>query len=127
LERRHGSRKRESLDDLIAQIKRELPNGDKKTNLARISRFPLGIQSGWAIDRDHSDEKMQVEADPSAAGPSGSAALKLSVGDSMRTEVAPFEVPWPFIPHTASAYLRGKGHLTIALLADGKRIGSAEV
>src|SRR5439155_5880832 len=53
-------------------------------------------------------------------------ALKLSVGDSMRTEVAPFEVPWPFIPHTASAYLRGKGHLTMVLLADGNGIGSAE-
>ena len=71
---------RESRDDLIAQIKREHPDGDKRQNLCRISRFPLGIQSGWGLDREHSDEQMEVRTDESVIGPSGSPCVKLSVG-----------------------------------------------
>jgi hypothetical protein len=126
LELRNIKITREGLDDLVERLKRDNPNGDRRRNLCRISRFPLGIQSGWAIDREHSDELMQVEADEKVIGPSGSPALKLSVADSMHTEVAPFSVPWPFINHTASLYVRGKGHLTMVVLADGRNIGATD-
>ena len=51
---------RESRDDLIAQIKHDHPDGDKRQNLCRNSCFPLGIQSGWGIDREHDDAQMEV-------------------------------------------------------------------
>ena len=92
-----------------------------------ISRFPLGIQSGWGLDREHSDEQMEVRSDDTVIGPSGSPAMKLAVADSMRTEIAPFDVPWPFIPHTASLYVRGKGHLTLVVLVDGRQIAAADI
>ena len=70
---------------------------------------------------------MQVQADPSVIGPSGSpAAQTLSVADGMRTEIAPFDMPWPFLKHTASIFIRGKGHVTIVVLADGRQIAAAD-
>ncbi len=126
LELGHITLARESRDDLIAQIKQDHPDGDQRQNLCRNSTFPLGIQSGWGIDREHDDAQMEVRADETVIGPSGSPAMKLSVADFMRTEVAPVDIPWPFMNHTASLYVRGKGHLALVVLADGRQLGALD-
>lgn len=46
-------------------------------NLFRNSRFPLGMQSGWSINREMNDGK--VEADPDNPGPGGAPSLKIQL------------------------------------------------
>ena len=119
----------ESRDEVIAKFKSAHPDGGVATNLLRISRFPLGPQSGWGLDRDHSDLQMGMIPDESVKGPSGVAALKIISWNGMpvRTEIAPFDVPWPFLPHTASVYARGKGHVSLVVMSDGRGIASGDL
>ncbi|HTL28865.1 MAG TPA: hypothetical protein VL282_06590, partial [Tepidisphaeraceae bacterium] len=116
---------RETTSDLIERIKREHPDGDKAINLLHNTRFPLGIQSGWAIDRDHSDEDIELAADEKVIGPSGSPALKLHSTSPMFTEVTPFDIPWTFHPHVASIYARGKGALRLIVRGADRELAAA--
>jgi hypothetical protein len=82
--------------DLIEEIKAQYPEA-RAGNLVKLSRFPLGLQSGWAIDRDYSDgDQVQVESDPKAPGPSGVPALRVHAPEGIRIYSAPFAVPWSF-------------------------------
>ncbi len=96
-----------SDQDLIDETKAKYPEAGEG-NLVRISRFPLGMPSGWSIDRDYSDgDQVQVESDAQAFGPSGAPALRIKAQKGIRVYSAPFAVPWSFDPHVASLYVRG--------------------
>jgi hypothetical protein len=96
-----------SEQDLIEEIKAKYPDAGSG-NLMRLSRFPLGLQSGWAIDRDYSDgDQVQVDSDPKVPGPSGVPSLRLTAPDGLRVYSAPFATPWSFDQHTVSLYVRG--------------------
>jgi len=102
--------------DLIDEIKARHPTAGSG-NLVRLSRFPLGLQSGWSIDRDYSDgDQVQVDSDAAVPGPSGIAALRISAPDGIRVYSAPFAVPWSFETHVASLDVRGdwEGLLIVA-------------
>ena len=102
--------------DLIAEIKAKYPQAGTG-NLLNQSMFPLGLPSGWSIDRDYSDgDDMQVGSDPNVPGPSGSPALRVSTTTKgIRLYGAPFAVPWSFETHVVSASVRGdwKGKLQV--------------
>jgi hypothetical protein len=102
--------------DLIAEIKAKYPQAGTG-NLLNQSMFPLGLPSGWSIDRDYSDgDDVQVETDPQVPGPSGSPALRVSATTKgIRLYGAPFAVPWSFETHVVSASVRGdwKGKLQV--------------
>jgi hypothetical protein len=92
-------------------------------NLVRISRFPLGLQSGWAIGSEQSDgDEVIIQSDPAVTGPSGVAALKVSAADTMELFTAPFAAPLAGEPHVASLYLRGRGKGTLGVLGDMKQL-----
>jgi len=94
-------------EDLIEEIRAKYPEAGSG-NLVRLTRFPLGLQSGWAIDRDYSDgDQVHVDSDPKVAGPSGISALRLNAPAGIRVYSAPFGVPWSFEPHVASLHVRG--------------------
>lgn len=97
-----------SEQDLIAEIKARYPQAGSG-NLVSASVFPLGLQSGWSIDRDYSDgDQVQVDSDSSIAGPSGCAALRINATDKgIRIYSAPFGVPWSFETHVLSVSVRG--------------------
>jgi hypothetical protein len=79
-------------------------------NLVRISRFPLGLQSGWALDREHSDgDDVEIGPDGQMTGPSGAPALRIKSASTMHLYTAPFAVPDLLASYTASLYLRGSG------------------
>lgn len=102
--------------DLIEEIKARYPEAGTG-NLLKLSRFPLGLQSGWAIDRDYSDgDEVQVNSDPKVPGPSGIPALRINAPDGIRIYSAPFAVPWSFEPHVLSLAVRGDwdGRLIVA-------------
>jgi hypothetical protein len=115
---------RETTSDLIARLKKEHPDGGEARNLLRVSRFPLGLQSGSAIDRDHSDEVMEVAADEKVVGPSGAPALKLHSASPMFTELSPFDIPWTFHPHVLSLQARGTGMLRIMMRSGDREVAA---
>ena len=105
-----------SEQDLIDEIKARYPDAGQG-NLVRLSRFPLGLQSGWSVDRDYSDgDEVQVESDPSVAGPDGCPALRIEAPRGIRLYSAPFPVPWSFETHVLSLSVRGdwEGRLIVA-------------
>jgi len=84
-------------------------------NLVRISRFPLGMQSGWTIDREYSDgDDVQVDSDRNVVGPSGSPTLHLVALRVSNSMLPPFR-PRSFAQHVVSLYVRGqwKGKLVV--------------
>jgi hypothetical protein len=94
-------------EDLTAEIKAKYPDAPRG-NLVRISRFPLGFQSGWSLDRDYSDgDQVQIAGDPQVVGPSGSPALRLTAAEGLRVYSAPFPIIWSFATHVASLSVRG--------------------
>jgi len=96
-----------SDQDLIAEIRAKYPDAGQG-NLVTLSRFPLGLQSGWSIGRDYSDgDRVQVDSDAEVAGPSGCPALRIKAPNGICVYSAPFAVPWSFEPHVASVYVRG--------------------
>lgn len=95
---------------MLAEARAKYPDGGPK-NLLRHTRFPLGLQSGWALESKHSlGEEVFIEADPLQTGPSG--APTLHVRSDGRTAVlfsAPFDAARLLDRHTASFYVRGEG------------------
>lgn len=126
-----------SEGDLIAEIKARYPEASAG-NLVPASVFPLGLPSGWSIDRDYSDgDEVQVETDAKVAGPSGCPALRINaVAKGVRIYSAPFAVPLSFATHVLSVSVRGdwdgelfvtdgkgqvRAHLTLKLAGEGWR------
>ena len=97
-----------SEQDLIAEIKAKHPAAGSG-NLVNVSVFPLGLQSGWSIDRDYSDgDQVQVDGDPKVPGPSGCSTLRVkATAKGVRVYSAPFAVPWSFENHVLSVSVRG--------------------
>jgi len=88
-------------------------------NLARLSRFPLGLQSGWSLDREHCDgDDVKIDGDPATIGPSGAPAMRLQGDANFSVYTAPFGVSRPFEPHTASLFVKGQARGRIEVLAD---------
>ena len=79
--------------------------------------FPLGLQSGWSIDRDYSDgDEVKVESDRALSGPSSSPALRIDATvKGIRVYSAPFAVPWSFETHVLSVALRGDWEGSLAV------------
>lgn len=110
-------------EELIESIRAANPRA-AEGNLARITRFPLGLPSGWFLDRDDDDATVVVDGDPDLLGPSGSPAMRVTAPGPFRLYTAPFAVPWSFEKHTASISLRGTGPARIVAIADnGREIG----
>ena len=105
-----------SEQDLIAEIKAKYPQAGSG-NLVNVSTFPLGLQSGWSIDRDYSDgDQVQVDSDATVPGPSGCTALRIAATvKGIRVYGAPFAVPWSFETHVLSVSVRGdwRGKLSV--------------
>ena len=102
--------------DLIAEIKARFPEAGTG-NLVKLSRFPLGLQSGWSIGRDYSDgDQVRIDTDANVTGPSGVCALRIDAPDGVIVYSAPFAVPWSFEPHVLSLSVRGdwEGRLVVA-------------
>ena len=97
--------------ELVEELRRETPEHPK--NLLRNTRFPLGLQSGWALDRDSSDGD-DVSLEPDAT------ALRIRSARPAQIYSEPFPVPRPMEPHTASLSVRGRGTFRLAALSNGR-------
>ncbi len=109
-----------SREELVARIRADHPTADEG-NLARITRFPLGLPSGWFLDRESDDATVVVDSDPSQLGPSGSPAMRVRAPGAFRLYTAPFAVPWSFEKHTAGLDLKGSGPARLVVVTENGR------
>jgi len=113
-------------------------------NILRVSRLPLGLQSGWAIDQGVSDgDDIEIIPDPDTRGPSGvpallirpvtstvssliSTPLKMLSDEEQVKTFALYAEPFPISTndvHTASLYIKGAPRAKLLVIADGKVLG----
>lgn len=113
-------------EDIIAELKTKYPAEGPK-NLVRVSRFPLGLPTGWALDRDCSDgDQVVARSDAAMEGPGGGPTLSVRSAGNWRLWTAPVPIGRSFEPHTASLYARGSGKLRLTALGDGRQLQAAE-
>jgi hypothetical protein len=116
----------QSESELLADAKANYKESGSK-NLLRISRFPLGLQSGWSLDRDNSDtDDVVINSDTNMIGPSGAPALKIKASEDMKLYTAPFAVSKIFEPHTASIYVKGDWNGKLIVLCDRDQLASKD-
>ncbi len=121
------TRARPTRDQLIAELKQRAENAGSK-NLLRQSRFPLGMQMGWSLDRDQSDgDEVVIASDRDCVGPSGFPPLRVQGPKGVRFHTAPFGVPNAFGKHFASMSLKGVKQATVRVLCDGRTLASQDI
>lgn len=104
-----------SRDDIIAEIKRTVPDKGP-ANLLRVSRFPLGLPSGWSITREVSDGDDAVTG---AAEEIYAPATKIFASRHLIVYSAPVPLAYPVTGHTASIDVRGSGNWSLSAHGDG--------
>ncbi|MGD0091479.1 MAG: hypothetical protein ABSE73_16290, partial [Planctomycetota bacterium] len=126
-------------EQLLAELRTQQAGAPK--NLLRISRLPLGLQSGWSLSRECSDgDDVEVLGDDGVVGPSSAPALRISpaapsllkrpldfslsllqdetASRPFQLYSAPFAVPLALETHTASLYVKGEGKGNLSVLCD---------
>ncbi len=112
-----------SREKIAADIRAKYPKGTPR-NLIRITRFPLGLQSGWTVDRYVSE--VSITPDKSVIGISGYPSLKVVTTRYTRLFSEPVRVIQPFEKHTASLYVRGNGKISVSILADSRFLAETQ-
>ena len=111
-----------SEEELIAEIKERYPDGGP-ANLLRNSRFPLGLQNGWALDRDSSDgDDVRVAPATDTPGPSGIPALLVDAPEGTVLRSEPFAVLCPVVRHKACLSARGSGEWRLGVVKGGRTV-----
>lgn len=101
--------------DLVEEIKQRHPAGGP-TNLVRLSRFPLGLPTGWALDRANSDGDVAVvETAPAPLAP----ALRLASPEPVTLRSSPVGLVYPIEPHRASLLVQGTGDWKLSVVGPG--------
>lgn len=114
-------------EELGEELKAKYPDGGP-ANLMRNTRFPLGLQSGWALGREHSDgDDVQIESDPNIKGPSGVCALRCRSTARVPLRFEPFGVCCPTTEHKAALSVKGQGAWTFSVRAESRQVGSRQV
>jgi len=94
-------------------------------NLSRVTRFPLGLQSGSCAARTLSDEDYVLRVDSQVKGPGGVDCLYLDSkgsGQPLIVFLPPVEIGDRKAKHAVSLSIRGKGIVDLNVLADGAQI-----
>ena len=105
--------------EVAALIQRPSPT---LRNLFRNSRFPLGLQSGWNLNRACDSE--MASADPERIGPSGAPALRLAAATRCILYSEPFCVADATRKNRVALSFTGTGTWHMAMLQGGREIAT---
>lgn len=94
-------------------------------NLFRNTRFPLGLQSGWNLDRGCASEL--AASDPAKPGPSGAPSLRLGGSEPCILYSEPFSVAEPGRRNRAALSFTGSGKWRLAMLEQGREIAAKDL
>jgi hypothetical protein len=97
------------------QIRAQYPDGGP-ANILPWSRLPLGLASGWTVDRHVSlGDDFVVEGDPLVSGEADAPVLKIDASKRGELVSAPFKLAFPLAKHVFRFRARGLGEWTSAL------------
>ncbi len=100
---------------LAGEARRRYPDGGP-ANLMRNTVFPLGMQNGWALDRDISD------GDEVAVEPAGEALRWSSSDHFLRVTAEPFRTLVPDSAHKVRMEVRGSGRWSFRVRSSGQTL-----
>ena len=107
-----------SKDDYLTEKSARILRPEKGlANLFRNSRFPLGLQSGWSVNRDSFGGK--VDADSTNIGPSGASSLRITSKTYITVYSEPFQSDAPFVKNWVSFAFRGEGNWKVSVVRGG--------
>ncbi len=107
------------------ELKKKYPDGGPR-NLLRATRLPMGLQSGWTMERYRAQTNIETVCAPDAGvkGVSGVPSIHWKSDTEQALFSEPFNVPLPFQKYTASVYVRGSGKGTLAVQCERKTVSS---
>ncbi|HAI11953.1 MAG TPA: hypothetical protein DCM28_09630 [Phycisphaerales bacterium] len=108
---------RELTSAQLEAQKRESFPGTGPANLLRQSRLPLGLPTGWSLDRKLDDkDDVQITSITDPQSPSGSDVLNIqSQQSNMLLRGEPMFIDRTWLKHTASLYVKGDGQFTMTI------------
>ena len=113
--------------EIAQEIRNRYPGGGP-ANVLRNTRFPLGLQSGWMLGKDFSDDEVIITADKHLKGPSGLPSLKIKSKIPMWIKSSPFKLVAPVFKQLYALSIRGNGEWTFSIIAgQNKMIGQKTV
>lgn len=113
------------MAEYVHQLEEKMPASSPK-NLVRSSRFPLGPQNGWAMERPVCDElEMSQTPDSSVPGISGYPSLKISATRKTHLFFEPLILVRPTKRHVVSLYVKGTGVGRLSVGSDSNEIAKA--
>lgn len=105
-------------------VNARFPNG-LPANLIRNTQFPLGLQTGWSLDRNTSDgDEMTIRPDPSVPGTRGIPSLKMETRKPDQTfalYTLPVELPLQGKPYRMAIRIKGTGKVGLQVFKGEKR------
>lgn len=105
---------------LVAAAEARWPEG-APANLLRHSRLPLGLPTGWALDR-HFDDEGEAEFGVDEREP-GALLARVSGGRRVILNTEPFLPALAGREHTAGFAVKGSGRGSVVVVADGRERG----
>ncbi len=107
---------------LVAAAAARWPEG-APVNLLRHSRLPLGLPTGWALDR-HVDDEGEAELGGDESVP-GALRARVRPGGEAVFNTEPFAPALPGRAHVAGFAVKGAGRGSVVVVADGRERGPA--
>lgn len=109
---------------LEAQNRASFP-GTGPVNLLRQTRLPLGLPTGWSLDRQLDDmDDVQITSITAPDSPTGSDVLNIqSQHSSMLLRGEPMFIDRTWLEHTASLYVKGDGQFTMTVNNEHQVLG----
>ncbi len=114
------------LERYTSDAYRTVVGDEAPGNLLRITRAPLGLPPGWAIEPGRDDETPDVLTDETVAGPGGGPSLRMTSSAECGLWCGVFTAK-PSGKHVASVWVRGDATGWLRVLADGRAIGRKEL
>lgn len=117
-----------NIKELDAQNRKRFP-GSGPCNLLRQTRLPLGLPSGWALDRMLDDQvDVNITSVTDSTSPTGQDVLSISSPDKpMKLFGEPMQVNRIWLPHTASVYVKGQGKLRVSVNNAKRRLAYQDI
>lgn len=103
--------------------------GDGPKNLLRQSRLPLGLQTGWSLNRELDDQgDVQIDSISDSTSPTGHDVLHIKSREKkMLLRGEPMFIHRTWLDHVASVYVKGNGRIQFSVNNENYYLGNREI
>lgn len=119
----------EFTPQMLLNMSKEKHPGDGPPNLLRQTRFPLGLQTGWSLNREIDDaDDVLINSIHDSTSPTGNDVLHLvSPNRRMFLRGEPMIIHRTWLDHIASVYVKGTGRIQFSVNNENHYLGNREI